>query len=222
MPISAPVWSGDTRRRAAPIPLPAMTTFLLIRHASHDLLGKTLVGRGGVHLNARGKMEAERLAARLGGEAIRALYTSPRERAQETAWPLAERLLLSARVSTALDEIDFGEWTGKTFDELHGDARFHRWNAARATSEAPGGETMLAAQHRIVAEIERLSEVHPGETVALVSHGDILKSALMHFLGIPLDFILRLEISPASVSTLVVQPGHTRVTGINDLGGGAP
>src|SRR4051812_46385865 len=107
------------RRRHPRSPPLEMTKFLLIRHASHDLLGKVLVGRTpGVHLNAKGKMEAERLAQRLGLQTIGAIFTSPSERAQETAWPVAERLGLHARVLPAVDEIDFGEWRGKTFAEL--------------------------------------------------------------------------------------------------------
>src|SRR5689334_11013537 len=89
-----------------------MTTFLLIRHAAHDLLGRTLAGRASdVHLNARGKMEAERLAERLADVPIRGLYTGPLERAQETAWPLASKLMLALRVHEGVDEINFGDWT---------------------------------------------------------------------------------------------------------------
>jgi Histidine phosphatase superfamily (branch 1) len=86
-----------------------MTKFLLIRHAAHDLLGKVLAGRSpGVHLNARGKLEAESLADRLAMLSISAIYTGPLERARETAEPLSNRLRLELSLAPAFDEIEFG------------------------------------------------------------------------------------------------------------------
>src|SRR4051812_19673583 len=116
MRTSARAWSAGMRRGASPRPLPSMTTFLLIRHAAHDLLGKVLAGRtADVHLNAHGKIEAERVAKQLAGLPVSAIYTGPLERAQETAWPLAERRGLATTVTAAFDEIDFGDWTARAF-----------------------------------------------------------------------------------------------------------
>jgi probable phosphomutase (TIGR03848 family) len=196
-----------------------MTTLLLIRHASHDLLGKALAGRApDLHLNARGKMEAERLAERLAPLPIRAIYTSPMERAQETAWPLANRLMLEARIDSAVDEIDFGDWTSRTFAELDPRPDWQTWNAARARGQVPGGESMSAVQTRIVDALAKLEEAHRAATVAVVSHGDVIKAALLHYLGVPLDHILRLEISPASVSIVALHGGAPQVTLVNDTG----
>ena len=116
-----------------------MTTFLLIRHATHDLLGNTLAGRApDVHLSAQGKLEAERLADRLTHLPIRAIYTGPLERSQESAWPLAMRLMLELRVHEGFDEIDFGTWTKKTFAELDPDPAWQQWNGRRSEASAPG------------------------------------------------------------------------------------
>lgn len=196
-----------------------MTTFLLIRHAAHDLLGRSLAGRApDVHLNARGKMEAERLAERLMDVPIRALYTGPLERAQETAWPLAGKLMLALRVHDGIDEIDFGGWTRKSFPELDPLPDWHRWNSERGNARCPGGESMREVQERVVRSLEELSAAHGDEHVAIVSHGDVIKSALMHYLGIPLNYILRLEISPASVSILTLNGSGAQVTLVNDTG----
>jgi probable phosphoglycerate mutase len=196
-----------------------MTTFLLIRHGSIDLLGRTLAGRApDVHLNARGKVEAERLAERLAHIPVRAIYTSPMERAQETAWPLAARFGLDLRISAGLDEIDFGAWTRRSFSELDPQPEWQRWNAARSEARAPGGESMGEVQARVVAEIESLAPLHGNEAVALISHGDVIKAALMHTLGVPLDHILRFEISPASVSVLLHRPDGAQVALVNDTG----
>ncbi len=194
-----------------------MTTFLLIRHASLDLLGRALAGRApDVHLNAHGKMEAERLAERLAAMPIRAIYTSPLERAQETAWPLASRLMLEARAEPGLTEIDFGDWTSRTFAELDARPDWQEWNAARGRAESPGGETMSAVQQRIVGTLAWLGEGNREATVAVVSHGDVIKAALMHYLGIPLDNVQRFEISPASVSVVALHPGGPQVSLVND------
>jgi broad specificity phosphatase PhoE len=105
-----------------------MTTFIFVRHAAHDLLGKILTGRApGVHLNARGKMQAERLADRLSKLQIAAIYTGPLERAVETAGPLSDRFSLEKRLCPAFDEVDFGAWTSLTFAALDQRADWKAW-----------------------------------------------------------------------------------------------
>src|SRR5436305_11011237 len=94
--------------------LSPMATFFLIRHGANDLLDRAIAGRlPGVHLNAHGRQQAERLAERLAQEPIRRIYSSPLERARETAQPLADRLGLEMRIAPELNEIDFGDWAGQ-------------------------------------------------------------------------------------------------------------
>ncbi len=196
-----------------------MTTFLLIRHGSHDLLGKTLAGRApDVHLNARGKLEAERLAERLMHVPVKAIYSGPLERSQETAWPLAMRLMLGLRIHEGFDEINFGSWTSKEFVNLESDAGWMRWNSHRDLADTPGGETMLQAQQRIVAALDRLSTQHQSEHIAIISHCDVIKSAILHYLGSPLDRIHQLEVGPASVCALEVEGGFGKVLLLNETG----
>jgi probable phosphoglycerate mutase len=193
-----------------------MTTFLLIRHADNDFLGKALAGRlPGVHLNAVGRRQAEALAERLGGQPIHALYTSPRERARETAEPLARRLGLEPRVAPELDEIDYGEWVGKSLAELEALPAWRRLHACRSCNRAPGGETTLEVQARVIAFLARLCGECFEQTVALFSHADPIKSALCFYLGIPLDICQRLEISPASVTAVAVGADGPRVLYVN-------
>jgi probable phosphoglycerate mutase len=192
------------------------TTFLLLRHASHDLLGRVLAGRApGVWLNDRGRAEAARLGEELARQPVHALYASPMERTQETARFLAERLGLELRLDDAFHEIDFREWTARSFDELAPWPEWQLWNRARHAAQPPGGETMAGAQARFVRGLERLAKQHAGECVAIVSHGDVIKAALMHYLEIPLSLIMRLEVEPASVSCLVHGPEHVQVPFIN-------
>ena len=99
-----------------------MTTFLLVRHGETDAVGRFLTGwKTGCHLNDRGKLQINRLAQSLLGSAMQAIYTSPLERAFETAEILGEAHGLSPIIREDLGELRFGEWEGKTFEELSRD-----------------------------------------------------------------------------------------------------
>jgi broad specificity phosphatase PhoE len=193
-----------------------MTKFLLIRHAVHDLLGKVLAGRApGVHLNSRGKEEAERLADKLALLSISAIYTGPLERARETAEPLSSRLRLKMSLAPAFDEIEFGSWTLLPFSNLEQRPDWKAWNEYRDRSAPPHGESIRAVRNRASKELERLAETRAGETLAIVSHGEVIKSTLMHYLGIPIKFHWRLDISPGSVSVLTIHDGQPQVLVLN-------
>jgi probable phosphoglycerate mutase len=194
------------------------TTFFLLRHAAHDRVGSVLCGRmPGVALSAWGQAQAARLAELLGRASIAAVHTSPLERCRDTAAPLARRLGLQPVVAEEINEIDFGLWTGQGFDILARDPRWRRWNQARDGAEAPGGESMRAAQARAVRHIEASRARHPDAGLAIVSHCDVLKAVLAHYLGLPLQAYERIEIGPASVSLLVTWEGGGKVIGMNDL-----
>lgn len=193
-----------------------MTTFYLIRHAVNDLVGKTIAGRmPGVSLNREGRRQAEQLAERLAEEPIQLIFSSPLERAVETAMPLAKRLGKDVQISEALNEIDFGDWTNQTCEHLAGLPWWQRWNTFRSGTRIPGGEIMLDVQTRMVNEIQRLHTGYPEKTVALFSHGDPIRGALAYYLGAPLDLFQRIEIDPASVSILVLSENGPRVVGLN-------
>lgn len=192
------------------------TTFLLVRHAEHDLLGKVLTGRmPGVELGPTGRRQAQLLARHFREAAVTAVHSSPRERARQTAEPIAAALGLACETAAALDEIDFGNWTGKRFDELAADPGWQKWNEFRATSRCPGGESMAEAQARLVGHLDHLRAAHAGVVVVLVSHADMIKVALLHVLGASLDAIQRIEIAPASVSTLVLGDWGGTVVAVN-------
>jgi probable phosphoglycerate mutase len=187
-----------------------MTTLLLIRHALCDPVGHSIAGRTpGVHLNAAGRIEADALAARLSNLEISAIYSSPLERALETAAPIAARSGLQVVPAPGLLEIDFGDWTGKPLAELDQRPEWRCFNSSRSTTRIPGGEEMAEVLARTLTEVARIRTAHPGPAalVALVSHGDVLRTLLTHFLGIPLDFVHRLEVSPASVSVVALEDG---------------
>ncbi len=192
------------------------TTFFLLRHAAHDRLGRVLCGRmAGVSLSEAGRSQALKLAERVSRETVTAIYSSPLERARETAALIAARLGLEVEVAPEINEIGFGDWSGLTFDELGRDPRWTSWNAARSVTRPPGGETMLEAQGRAVRFTEHLRENHRDGAAALVSHADLLKALLAYFLGLPLDGIGRFEIGPASLSTVAVGDWGAKILTLN-------
>ena len=191
--------------------------FYLIRHATNDLVGKAIPGwMPGVHLNADGRAQAERVAEKLAGRGITKVYSSPLERAVETAGPIAKIVGAPAEIREGLGEIRAGEWTGKTLTELDADRRWRRFNEYRGGAPVPGGELMIECQARMVAELLCLREEHPQETLAVISHADPLRAVLAYFLGMPLDLYIRIEISPASVSVLRLEEWGAQVLRLND------
>lgn len=192
---------------------------LLIRHATTAEVGRVLTGwTPGVHLDEEGRAQAERLADRLEGVPLRAIYTSPIERAVETAAAVACRHGLAPVPREGLGEIRLGEWTGRRFEPMDEQAEWRRFNSFRTGARPPGGEWMIEVQARIVLEIQRLFGDHPDEIVAVVSHGDPIKAVLFHYGGVSLDLMMRWEIAPASVSVLDLHLWGARILAANDTG----
>ena len=194
-----------------------MTTFLLIRHASCDGLGQTLWGRTpGIRLNHAGETQAQCLADRFKNMTLDAIYSSPLERALQTATVIAEGAKLDVRTCDAANEINFGEWTGKTFDELSGDERWRHFNNRRSLTMIPGGESFLEVQNRFVKELKTLALQHGRAHVAIISHADVIRAAVAYFSAIPIDLVERFEISPCSVSVLALDKERASLLTVNN------
>lgn len=142
--------------------------------------------------------------------------SSPQQRAIATAVPIAARHGLQAAIDAAADELDYGAWTGRTIEELAPEPDWQRWNEARSTSAIPGGESMVAAQVRMVELALRLARRHPDGEVAIIGHQDPLKALVMHWLGMALDGFMRFELDPASLSIVrLVSPASPRLLLLN-------
>jgi probable phosphoglycerate mutase len=192
-------------------------TVLLARHATHPLVGRVLCGRmPGVRLDEAGQRAAAQLGLRLRRDSPVALYASPQERCLETAIAIGRACGLDPLACDALDEIDFGAWTGATFEGLADDPAWAGWNARRAESCPPGGESMLQAQRRAVAGLQRLRARHREDTIIAVSHADVIKAMLMWCLGLTLDAHQAFDIDPASVSALRLWDGGGKVLWMNE------
>ena len=195
---------------------------LLIRHAITDLTSEQLVGRRpGVHLSPKGQEQAARLVELLRGIPIAAIYSSPLERAMETAGPLAADRQIEVRQDAALSEVDYGEWAGQEFKQLRKTDLWKRVQLRPADARFPGGEAVREAQARIVGSLESIANAHGRETVAVFSHSDMIKFAVAHLTGLHLDMFQRLAVSPASVTAIVVggtAPTLIKLNHTSDLG----
>jgi len=193
-----------------------MTTFLLMRHGETDAVGKSIMGwRPGWHLNENGRKQVERLAARLAHLPIRAIYTSPLERAVETAEAVGKPHGIDPRLHPDLGEFHAGKWEGEAIDDLDRREDWRRFNQFRGGTRAPGGELAIEMQSRMIGRVQAIAQEHEGETVGIVSHGDPLRAVVAFYMGIPIDMLLRFEISPASVSVLELSEWGARVMCVN-------
>ena len=205
-----------------------MTRILLIRHGNTDLAQVRLCGRlPGIGLNKEGREQAARLGLHLCEQnPITAIYSSPLDRATETAAIVAAKQHTESRpsdphlavsIDEGLVELDFGEWTGMRFEDLHGLEEWRLYNSRRSLFSAPGGESLTAVQARVWATLCRLQEQHDGETIAVVTHADVIRAVLVLLLGMPLDNLLRLEIGLASVTEVMLGQGDPVIVSINRI-----
>jgi probable phosphomutase (TIGR03848 family) len=187
---------------------PTPTLILLVRHGQTPTTGRILPGRApGLHLAARGRRQAEAVAARLARlPRVAAVYASPMERARETAAAIAGARRLAVRVEPGLNDIDPGEWTGARLSQLR---RKPEWAIVQHHPSGfrfPRGESFVELQARLAATLDRLVARHAGETFVAVSHADPIRIALAHALGLSLDFFQRIAIAPGSVSAIAYWP----------------
>jgi probable phosphomutase (TIGR03848 family) len=190
--------------------------FLLIRHGATDWVGERLAGRlPGVPLNSEGRRQAVTLADKLAGFPIDLLCSSPLERTRETAVPLAARLGLEVRLDEKFTEIDYGEWTGRTFREMADSSLWQAYNSCRSITRIPGGELMVEVQARMVAGLLNIQQEMPRAVVAVFSHGDPIRTAMAYFAGVDLDNFRRLRVDPASLSMVAIDEYGPRVLGLN-------
>ena len=194
-------------------------TFFLVRHAAHDNVGDFLAGRvPGVLLGGAGLAQARRLGERMSTENVGAIYASPRERTRQTAEAIASAChLAEPKIEAALDEVDFGPWSGRTFGDLDSDPLWRKWNTMRSLTRAPGGETMLDVQRRALALMEAISRGGGDTRPVLVSHADVIKAVVCHIMGLPIDAWPRFDIAPASITRIAVSDWGGKVLTLNEV-----
>ena len=184
-----------------------MTVVLLVRHGMCDPVGRVLAGRSpGISLNAAGREQAHALATALAPLPLAAIYTSPLERARETAAALAAQSGLEAGVCPGLVELDYGAWTGRSIESLAGDPHWREYNLKRGTTRIPGGESMDDVVGRASRALSEIAASDGDAFVAAVTHGDVIRALLACWMGMPVDRMLQLEVAPGSVSGVRLGP----------------
>lgn len=204
-----------------PTPGARPTLVLLVRHGLTATTGRLLPGRApGLHLSDEGRRQADAVAERIAAlPRVAAVYTSPLERARETAMPIARARRLVLRVDRGLLEVDIGRWTGQPIARA---SRKPEWQAVQRHPSGfrfPGGESFTEMQARVVGALGRLVARHPGRTIVAVFHADPIKAAVAHALGIHLDLFQRIAIAPASVTAIAYRAHGPVVLTVNSMDG---
>lgn len=195
-----------------------MTLLLLIRHGENEYVktGK-LAGRlPGVHLNERGQKQAQALGEALTHVPIKAIYSSPLERAMETAEPIAASHKLTINQEPDLMDTNVGRWQGKSLKVLRLTKAWKVVQSAPSRFRFPDGESFVDAQTRYINALERITQKHkPQDVVAVVFHADPIKLAVSHFLGMPLDHFQRLGCDTGSLTALFVSEANATLIKLN-------
>ena len=195
-----------------------MPLLLLIRHGENDYTKKhKLAGyTPDVHLNERGQTQAQALADALKEVPIKAIYSSPLERAMETAAPIAAARGLEVQVEAGLLETNVGKWQGRSLASLRLQKHWKVVQSAPSRAQFPEGETFYECQARIVAALDSISRKYkPQDVVACVFHADPIKLAVAHYIGLPLDHFQRLSCDTGSLTALYVGEAGANLIKLN-------
>lgn len=195
-----------------------MPFVLFIRHGENDFSKKGILAgrRRGVHLNQRGHEQALELGKALADAPIRAIYSSPLDRAVETALPIARALRVSLRREPGLLESDVGDWEGRSVRRLAHTTVWRVFQQAPSRAVHPSGESIIATQSRVVAAVTAICAKHkPRDLIACVSHADPIKLVIAHYIGLPLDYFQRLACETASLSLLAITPTNAQLIWLN-------
>ena len=184
-----------------------MPLLLLIRHGENDYTKKNkLAGRlPGVHLNERGQEQAQALAEALKDVPIKAIYSSPLERAVETATPIAKVRRLELQIEKGLLETNVGKWQGHSLASVRLQKHWKVVQHAPSRAQFPEGETFYECQTRVVAALDKIIRSQkPQDIIACVFHADPIKLAVAHYIGLPIDNFQRLTCDTGSITALAL------------------
>lgn len=180
------------------------------------------MGQLDVPLDAVGRAQAEAVANYLSDERPAMIYSSTLERAWNTALSIQAAIPTHPRLrgDSRLIEGEFGEWQGKTFDELrqHDGERLRQWESGELGSTPPSGEPLIDFGNRVLAAYKDICAAHPDESVVVVAHGGTIQVLIIQALGFPLEDYRKLWLYNASVSELLVEADRAILLRLNDGG----
>jgi broad specificity phosphatase PhoE len=184
------------------------TRLILIRHAETEanVAKQVWQGSSDTSLTMRGERQVAATAAHVATPhrryAVDVLYVSSLPRARRTADAISRVIGLPVQVDPALREFDLGEWEGRTFADLEETEQLsNRWDADPHFAP-PGGESSYSFQRRVVTTFERLTSVHPAQTVLVVTHGAVIRNLLAIWIGNGPDDWRRWQAGNCSITML--------------------
>lgn len=175
---------------------------------------RRVMGTLDIPLSAEGREQCERTAGVLQHLGIGRVVSSPLARAVESARIIAAVLGLEVSLDDDLQEVGFGRWQGMSYADVSRDPGFASYLADPVGCAPPGGETILDVQRRGLAALGRAA---PGERTLFVSHGDIIRACMCHYLGIPVAEFRRMRIDNCGVSAVMFEGSHAEVKFVNLL-----
>jgi broad specificity phosphatase PhoE len=190
---------------------------VLVRHAACPRMNSVLLGRSvDVPLAERGEGQARFVAQRLLKFPQLIVESSPRRRARHTAGIIASARDTTVRIVPQMDDVDYGRWSGQTFEALLADPQWRRWNKYRRVSRTPAGDSIRDVQERVLAHFRKLEQAFDGETVVIVTHEEVIRSVVLLALQVPIDDYSRFAIGPASLTRLTVEGSQLRLDSVNE------
>lgn len=196
-----------------------MTRIYFVRHGETDWnVARRYQGQTDIPLNDKGMMQAEKVALRLAGEKIAAIYASDLQRAFYTAEQIARKHDLIVTPMKEFREISFGEWEGSSFSSLDTGAReqIDKIFTDPAHIEVPGGENFFQVQERAIRGVKALVDKYPDETIVVVSHGAAIRTILCHALGMPLDHVWSIRQDNTAVNRIAYYAADASMQGASE------
>jgi alpha-ribazole phosphatase len=171
------------------------TVLWLLRHPEPEASARgRCYGSLDVALSPDGIRHAHSLADALAQERFATIYASPRQRCKQAARILAAGRTCAVEMVDALRELDFGEFEGRSYDEIaamYPDV-YQKWMERPTETQFPGGESFREMCTRVVTATRDLRSRHTGQSIAFVSHGGVIRIILAHALGMPRANIFRI------------------------------
>ena len=182
-----------------------MTKLILVRHGQTvwNKLGK-YQGQADIELSEAGIEQAKLLGERFPFDQVSAIYSSPLKRARDTAEAVAKKFKLPIVACEAFREINFGQWEGLTYEEIH--AKWEKEHTLLFESPdlltCPQGEGFSDVQDRAVKKMLEIVKAHDGETVVITAHGGVIRTLLCYALGMPLKNMWKIRQDNTAVNVV--------------------
>ena len=196
----------------------APTRLLLLRHGEvEDSYHRVFGGRIDMNLSPRGHEQARALALWVSRRPVDAIYVSPMRRAQQTLVPFTNHCPTPPSTRTELREVDFGDWTGLTWEQVRARYKvsaFH-WLEQIESGAIPNAESGAEFRGRVEPCLRHILREHPGQTVAVICHGGVIRVLLSILLDLPLRQMSVFEIDYASLTSIEHHAHKNEITLLN-------